>query len=193
MESLLKRGQDLQQHVKSVRDHIGKSYQHLTHELDYESRLLDALVASLKSKLLSTDNENFQDYQVHAMEEQLLHLENRILEEIATIKEVGHNHQPSSPQVSQLITRANKLISEGNDTISRSRSGTSTNVSVVEALIVDIKREVANVESQVKMMKQQSSTATTSLEQQFDEELYGHELTMRLLIKKVSLLMQSSS
>src|SRR5699024_2760281 len=109
---------------------------------------VEALVLDLKTQLADR-NRAFQLHHIHVIEEDLLHLENRVSEEIAIIAFFREGrHQNQGQNGAQLITRGEQLVKEAREALaknprSREAREIESEVIVVESLIKAIQAKPA--------------------------------------------------
>ena len=175
VESLEKRAAALLTRVHAVQQEHRGTNNHLLQALDRQRVLVEALALDLKNQLADPARQH-QLHHIHVIEEDLLHLENRVSEEIAIITHVRGGNDNRGENGAQLITRGQQLVKDAQAAVTAHPQARE---------VKEIQSEIIVVESLIKAI--QAKPAPTPADLQKDEqELARQERTLRQLIEKAN-------
>ena len=103
-----------------LREYRNQSLGHLVANVEYELSIVESLIFELTKvqhiKSPESNDQNFTIEQIHLIQEQLFHQENRILEELDILNQAA-SHQHQSLTAKQLLVRARELVSVGREVL----------------------------------------------------------------------------
>ena len=174
-ETLEKRAAALLQYVrKELEEHRGFQRGHLIQTLEREAVLVEALNLDLQKQLADKDFMHHLHH-IHVIEEDLLHMENRVSEEIMIIRHFADgNHQPNGETGPQLIARGQKLVQDAKDAVAKHPKAKE---------VREINSEIIVVEALVKAITAKPAPSAAEMKKD-EEELARQEKTLRQLIEK---------
>lgn len=170
-EALEKRGEALLTRVKAELEKLRhEGHWHLASALDHQEVIVEALVLTLKAQLANKDFLH-NIHHIHVIEEDLLHLENEIADELRVIENV-RQHQHQGHNQSQLVEKAESLIKQAQEALAHHGH-------LPEAR--GIQHEVAFIEALLKEIK-----ARPSPDPKDEQALAKHEQSLQVLLEKAA-------
>lgn len=173
------RGEMLLQKVHEVlahHRHNGRS--HLLAAMEHETDLIEALMTDIKSKYGHVENV-FEMHHIHAIEEELLHHENRVAEEMAVLAKM-EIYQHHAREIHELVTRGEELLKEANHFLhehgqhnhGRDLEHLKIEVKAVEALLHELRDHNRNHD--LKHVEEQLARHEQSLKHLIDRIAHRH-------------------
>ena len=174
-ESLEKRADALLQRVRAaITEHKVHNF-FLIQGLEHQAVLIEALHLDLKTQLANKDFIHHLHH-IHVIEEDLLHLENRVSEELAIIAHVAAGNDNRGETGAQLVARGQQLVKDAQAAVAKKPNAPEAR---------EINSTVIVVEALVKAI--QAKPAPTPADLQKDEqELARQERSLRQLIEKLN-------
>lgn len=172
-EILLKRGELIVQNAQhEIQQFVSSGHGHLVQAFEHEVVLVEALNIDLKHQI-EVLNRTHEVHHLHAIEEELLHRENRLAEELSIIKEVQANHHAKGHSRAQLIANGEALIKKAAEAVAK-----QPNTREAKA----IQAESAHVQQLIAALKGKPETTDLKNEEQ---QLDRHETTLDLLLVRL--------
>lgn len=174
-EALIHRGEALIQHTQHLlKEHRNHSLGHLVDTVEHELSLVEALIFSLKFEH-SKENFTLKEHHLHLIEEDLLHIENRVAEELAVIEDTL-NHEHLNQPADKLIAHAKALIEHAKQVAKN--YGNSHNQKEIKA----IEHEIHLIQKLISQLEQHPTGAELRKEEQ---TLVRNQQTLLHLIERV--------
>lgn len=171
INDMIKRGERLLNESREIAHALREQHKgHLLGAIEHEEVILEALVVDMKEQLKHVTPQNI--HHIHILEEDLLHLENRISEELHIIINEIHPNPPKPLTPAELIARGEKLVKDAQDEL----KVLGTHHREYKA----IEHEVKEVENLIKNVKADPSKAN----QEAVEKLTRHERTLATLLQR---------
>jgi len=174
-ESLEKRGDAILASAKQEQARLQSSNRgFLAGALDHQIVLLEALLLDLRTQLAQKDF-LLHLHHIHVIEEELLHLENQISDELRIVNQVQTGFQPNPTQTHDaLIKRGQDLVAKGKEELERHRF-------IREGRLIE--QEIEAIETLIKAIQ----TSPTSRTMTNDEmQLERHERTLTELLERAN-------
>ena len=169
----MKRGEALYEKTLHEIETLEKSgHGHLVHALENEAALVEALTVDLKIQIHDL-NKTHAFHHLHVIEEELLHRENRISEELVIIQETIKNHQHQGHNDAALIAKGEELIKKAKAILAKDDH--SREAHAIEA-------EMFKIEDLITAIKAKPNSPDLKKE---EEQLARHEKTITQLIARL--------
>ena len=125
VDVLIERGEkQLAEAHKIVSEHKNNSRSHLLQTAEREIKELEKVLTQLKA---TAKNATKRNYIINQLEEDLLHAENRIGEELEYVEDVYKNHNSANKTANELVEFGTKLVTEAKAEIVK-HQGSKTNL-----------------------------------------------------------------
>ena len=161
--------------TKVLLDHRG-THDHLLETLNHQvTKLVELLKELHELAVVDVVHESKNEHKIHVIEEELLHLENRVNEEIDIIAHIKDHHKPSGElTVAQLVAAGEKLIKQAKEAVAKHPKARE---------VSEIDREIIVVDALLKAIQAKPAPAELKKEEQ---ELARQEKTLQQLIEKAN-------
>jgi len=175
-QTLINRGEELILHTSQLlKEYRNHTLAHLLGTVEHELALVEALVFELKAQFAKETTVTFSLAHINLIEEELLHLENRISEELIVVEDArAYEHMNQTPE--HLATLAKTLIDTGKQVVKSFNNANNA-------------REIATIENEIRLLNQlitQLEKKPTGEELKREEQaLVKHQQTMLHLIERV--------
>ena len=178
-EILATRGEVLLNNSRATIQNLYKEGKgHLASAVEHQVVLVEALVVDLKAQVANI-SKTHAVHHLHVIEEELLHLENRIGEELYIITHIGDDHTQQHQNGSDTTTA--KLVAHAQSVIHQAQEALKAHPNSREAS--SIKAEIAAIEKLVVAIQAHPSPAEFKQEAQ---QLARHEQTLAQLVERAN-------